>query len=36
MIQLTFTNPMYAGPPQPQNILVQRVIGVMDQSGPML
>jgi type IV pilus assembly protein PilW len=36
MLQLTFTNPMYvAGQPQPQNILVQRVIGVMDQSGPM-
>ena len=36
MVQLTFTNPMYvAGTPQPQNIIVQRVIGVMNQSGPM-
>jgi len=36
MVQLTFTNPMYvAGTPQPQNVFVQRVIGVMDQSGPM-
>ncbi len=36
MVQLTFNNPMYvAGGPQPQNILVQRVFSVMDQSGPM-
>jgi type IV pilus assembly protein PilW len=38
MVQLTFTNPMYnaanPGPLQP-TITVQRVIGVMNQSGPM-
>src|ERR1700677_1901102 len=36
MVQLTFTNPMYvANQGQPQTMIVQRVISVMDQSGPM-
>jgi type IV pilus assembly protein PilW len=36
MVQLTFNNPMYApNLTQPQSIVVQRVIGVMEQSGPM-
>ena len=36
MVQLTFNNPMYvAGQGQPQYITVQRVVGVMNQSGPM-
>jgi type IV pilus assembly protein PilW len=36
MVQLTFTNPMYApNLTQPPTILVQRVISVMGQSGPV-
>jgi hypothetical protein len=36
MVQLTFTNPMAAASPaQPPTMLVQRVISVMAQSGPM-
>jgi type IV pilus assembly protein PilW len=37
MVQLTFTNPMYVAPNQgqPPTMIVQRVISVMDQSGPM-
>ena len=37
-VQLTFTNPMYvaANQGQPQTISIQRVIGVMNQTGPML
>jgi type IV pilus assembly protein PilW len=36
LVQLTFTNPMYAtNTAQPQTITVQRVISVMDQSGPV-
>ena len=36
MVQLTFTNPMAAASPaQPPPMLVQRVISVMAQSGPM-
>lgn len=37
MVQLTFTNPMYvaANQGQPPSMVVQRVISVMDQSGPM-
>jgi type IV pilus assembly protein PilW len=35
-VALTFTNPMYAANPnQPPTFQVQRVIGVMNQSGPM-
>jgi type IV pilus assembly protein PilW len=37
LVQLTFTNPMYiANQGQPQTISIQRVIGVMNQTGPML
>ncbi len=39
MVQLTFTNPLYvaANPQgQPPSIVVQRVVGVMNQTGPML
>jgi type IV pilus assembly protein PilW len=36
MIQLTFNNPLYvAGQGQPQTIVLQRVVGVMNQLGPM-
>jgi type IV pilus assembly protein PilW len=36
-VQLTFTNPLYvANQGQPQTISVQRVVGVMSQTGPML
>jgi type IV pilus assembly protein PilW len=36
MIQLTFLNPLYvAGQGQPQTIVLQRVVSVMNQSGPM-
>ncbi len=37
-VQLTFTNPMYvvANQGQPQAISIQRVMGVMNQTGPML
>jgi type IV pilus assembly protein PilW len=36
-VQLTFTNPLYvANQGQPQTITVQRVVGVMNQTGPML
>jgi type IV pilus assembly protein PilW len=38
MVQLTFTNPLYAANPakQPQNFVVQRVFDVMSQTGPTL
>lgn len=37
LVQLTFTNPLYvANQGQPQTISVQRVVGVMNQTGPML
>ncbi|HEY2779393.1 MAG TPA: PilW family protein [Steroidobacteraceae bacterium] len=38
MVQLTFTNPLYvaANQGQPATISVQRVVGVMSQTGPML
>jgi type IV pilus assembly protein PilW len=38
MIQLTFTNPLYvaANQGQPATMSVQRVVGVMSQTGPML
>ncbi len=38
MVQLTFTNPLYvaANQGQPPTISVQRVVGVMSQTGPML
>ena len=39
LVQLTFTNPLYvAASPQgqPPTITVQRVVGVMNQTGPML
>jgi type IV pilus assembly protein PilW len=37
LVQLTFTNPLYvANQGQPQTISVQRVVGVMSQTGPML
>ena len=37
LVQLTFTNPMYAANQgQPQTLSIQRVIGVMNQTGPML
>jgi type IV pilus assembly protein PilW len=37
LVQLTFTNPMYvANQGQPQTISIQRVVGVMNQTGPML
>ena len=37
LVQLTFTNPMYAANQgQPQTINIQRVVGVMNQTGPML
>jgi type IV pilus assembly protein PilW len=36
-VQLTFTNPLYvANQGQPQTISIQRVVGVMNQTGPML
>ena len=36
MIQLTFTNPLYtAGSTQPPTITIQRVVGVMNQLGPV-
>ncbi len=38
MVQLTFTNPLYtvANQGQPQTISIQRVVGVMSQTGPVL
>jgi type IV pilus assembly protein PilW len=38
MVQLTFTNPLYAANPakQPQTFVVQRVFDVMSQTGPTL
>ena len=37
LVQLTFTNPVYAaGTPQPPTISIQRVISVMNQTGPSL
>jgi type IV pilus assembly protein PilW len=37
LVQLTFTNPLYvANQGQPPTISIQRVVGVMNQSGPML
>jgi type IV pilus assembly protein PilW len=37
MVQLTFTNPMYyaGNSAQPQTMVVQRVVSVMEQSGPV-
>jgi type IV pilus assembly protein PilW len=36
-VQLTFANPMYvANQGQPQTISIQRVVGVMNQTGPVL
>lgn len=37
MITLTFTNPLYTGPNQgqPPTVQIQRVVGVMNQTGPM-
>ena len=36
LIQLTFTNPLYTnGSTQPQTIQVQRVVGIMNQLGPV-
>jgi type IV pilus assembly protein PilW len=36
-VQLTFTNPLYVpNQGQPQTVSVQRVVGVMSQTGPML
>jgi len=34
MLQLTFTNPLAAQPGQPPTILLQRVVNLMNQSGP--
>jgi type IV pilus assembly protein PilW len=34
MLQLTFTNPLAAQPGQPATILLQRVVNLMNQSGP--
>jgi type IV pilus assembly protein PilW len=38
LVQLKFTNPLYAANPakQPQNVQIQRVIDVMSQTGPTL
>jgi hypothetical protein len=38
LVTLQFTNPLYAGNPtsQPQTVRIQRVIGVMSQTGPTL
>jgi type IV pilus assembly protein PilW len=38
LVQLTFTNPLYAANPakQPQTVQIQRVIDVMSQTGPTL
>src|SRR5208283_1463802 len=37
LVQLTFTNPLYvANTPQPQTISIQRVVGLMSQTGPVL
>jgi len=37
LVQLTFTNPVYvAGTPQPPTVSIQRVISVMNQTGPVL
>jgi hypothetical protein len=37
LVQLTFTNPLYvANQGQPQTVSIQRVVGVMNQTGPML
>ncbi|HXP65030.1 MAG TPA: PilW family protein [Steroidobacteraceae bacterium] len=38
MVQLTFTNPLYVAPNQgqPPTFVVQRIVGVMNQTGPML
>jgi type IV pilus assembly protein PilW len=35
-VQLTFTNPLYASPGQPATVTMQRIIGVMNQTGPTL
>jgi hypothetical protein len=37
MIQLTFTNPLYTAgsTTQPQQITIQRIVGVMNQLGPV-
>jgi type IV pilus assembly protein PilW len=37
LIKLTFTNPLYASnePLQPQTVTVQRIVGVMNQTGPL-
>jgi type IV pilus assembly protein PilW len=37
LVQLTFTNPLYVpNQGQPQTVSIQRVVGVMNQTGPML
>ncbi len=37
LVQLTFTNPLYiANQGQPQTVIIQRVIGLMSQTGPVL
>jgi type IV pilus assembly protein PilW len=37
LVQLTFTNPLYVpNQGQPQTVSVQRVVGVMNQTGPIL
>jgi type IV pilus assembly protein PilW len=36
MVKLTFINPLYDGTPsQPQTVSIQRVVGVMNQNGPV-
>jgi hypothetical protein len=34
MVQLTFNNPLAAQPGQPPSVTLQRVINLMNQSGP--
>jgi len=37
LVQLTFTNPLYiANQGQPQTVVIQRVVGLMSQTGPVL
>ena len=37
LVQLTFTNPLYiANQGQPQTVIIQRVVGLMSQTGPVL
>jgi type IV pilus assembly protein PilW len=35
-VTLTFTNPLFTGAPQPPTVQIQRVINLMNQSGPNL